>query len=300
MVCFNTPFHSRPHPPSVVVSKAQQLCEDYIVASVRHGIDPQTPVVDGQWVRRWRVDRGVSFRKPNRKWKVPKDVLLERQAHRQTVVTALSCVPPSLSSSHTPHTHTVAVLALRNRQGWGRHGIPGIQACIPRPRLPLPISHGRGALGAISHGRGARGAISHGRGARGAMPRTVADDAMSFSEFSTEDGDEVIRAARQSFYPTSGAPSAGQVPAPRFPLVAKGSPSATVVALRAPMGAKEAVLLRSCLRGWYYSPWIEANQEYRASYEDLVVEWSRRLSVHERHPSVRLRRSWVVWSPHPR
>ena len=78
MVCFNTPFHSRPHPPSVVVSKAQQLCEDYIVACVRHGIDPQTPVVNGQWVRRWRLDRGVSFRKPNRKWKVPKEVLKER------------------------------------------------------------------------------------------------------------------------------------------------------------------------------------------------------------------------------
>ena len=112
---------------------------------------------------------------------------------------------------------------------------------------------------------------------------------MSFSEFSTEDGDEVIRAARQSFYPTSSAPSAGQVPAPRFPLVATGSPSATVVALRAPMVAKEAALLRTCLRRWYYRPWIEADQEYRVSYEDLVVEWSRRLSVHERHPSVRLR-----------
>ena len=65
-------------PSTVVVNKAQQLCEDYVVESLRRGIDPQTPVVDGQWVRRWRVDRGVSFRKPNRKWKVPKDVLLER------------------------------------------------------------------------------------------------------------------------------------------------------------------------------------------------------------------------------
>ena len=65
-------------PATVVVSKAQQVCEDYVVESLRRGIDPQPPVVDGQWVRRWRVDRGVSFRKPNRKWKVPKDVLLER------------------------------------------------------------------------------------------------------------------------------------------------------------------------------------------------------------------------------
>ena len=65
-------------PATVVVSKAQQVCEDYVVESLRRGIDPQTPAVDGQWVRRWRVDRGVSFRKPNRKWKVPKDVLLER------------------------------------------------------------------------------------------------------------------------------------------------------------------------------------------------------------------------------
>ena len=62
-------------PATVVVSKAQQVCEDYVVESLRRGIDPQPPVVDGQWVRRWRVDRGVSFRKPNRKWKVPKDVL---------------------------------------------------------------------------------------------------------------------------------------------------------------------------------------------------------------------------------
>ena len=116
---------------------------------------------------------------------------------------------------------------------------------------------------------------------------------MSFSEFGTEDGDEEPargpEGGGQSFYPTSSAPSAGQVPAPRFPLVATGSPSATVVALRAPMVAKEAALLRTCLRRWYYRPWIEADQEYRVSYEDLVVEWSRRLSVHERHPSVRLR-----------
>ena len=65
-------------PTTVVVSKAQQLCEDYIVESLRQGVDPRAPVVDGQWVRRWRVERGVSFRKPNRKWKVPKYVLLER------------------------------------------------------------------------------------------------------------------------------------------------------------------------------------------------------------------------------
>ena len=65
-------------PTTVVVSKAQQLCEDYIVESLRQGVDPRAPVVDGQWVRRWRVERGVSFRKPNRKWKVPKEVLLER------------------------------------------------------------------------------------------------------------------------------------------------------------------------------------------------------------------------------
>ena len=66
------------NPATVVVSKAQQLCEDYILESLSRGIRPQTPVVDGQWVRRWRVDRGVSFRKPSRKWKVPKAVLLER------------------------------------------------------------------------------------------------------------------------------------------------------------------------------------------------------------------------------
>ena len=51
---------------------------------------------------------------------------------------------------------------------------------------------------------------------------------------------------------------------------------------REPMGIDEAALLRRCLRRWYYSPWIRVHQEYRVSYEELVMEHSRQLGVHER------------------
>ena len=48
------------------------------------------------------------------------------------------------------------------------------------------------------------------------------------------------------------------------------------------MRIEEAALLRRCLRRWYYSPWIGVHQEYRVSYEELAMERSRQLGVHER------------------
>ena len=88
-------------PSTVVVSKAQQLCEDYVVESLRRGIDPQTPVVDGQWARRWRVDRGVPFRKPIRKWKVPK-TSSSRDARSFGRTCSAFAPSPSQNSATTP------------------------------------------------------------------------------------------------------------------------------------------------------------------------------------------------------
>ena len=90
---------------------------------------------------------------------------------------------------------------------------------------------------------------------------------MSFSEWRLEDEDN--EPARG---PTVGGQSSAASPAPSTAQV----PTRPLMP-REPMGIEEAALLRSCLRRWYYSPWIGVHQENRASYEELVMERSRQL-----------------------
>ena len=65
-------------PPKLVELKAKQLVQDYIAASLRNGQRPSPPLITGQWLQDWRMEYRVSFRKPNRKFKVARAVLEER------------------------------------------------------------------------------------------------------------------------------------------------------------------------------------------------------------------------------
>ena len=65
-------------PSKVVEMKAKQLLEDYCKTSLLQGFTPVAPKITSHWLRFWRFEYDVSFRKPNRKFKVPKAVLLER------------------------------------------------------------------------------------------------------------------------------------------------------------------------------------------------------------------------------
>jgi len=65
-------------PPKVVEVKAKQLVQDYVVACMENGTVPDPPVITPKWLSEWRMQYRLSFRRPNRKFKVPKRVLEER------------------------------------------------------------------------------------------------------------------------------------------------------------------------------------------------------------------------------
>ena len=65
-------------PTAFMLQKASTLVEEYVAACLRQGIQAKAPVISYHWLRLWRLEYGVSFRKPNRKWKVAGAVLAER------------------------------------------------------------------------------------------------------------------------------------------------------------------------------------------------------------------------------
>ena len=65
-------------PRSLLLSKVRQLLQDYTYECLINGVQPRTFKPTSKWFRRWEDDFGVSLRKPNRKYKVPKDLLESR------------------------------------------------------------------------------------------------------------------------------------------------------------------------------------------------------------------------------
>ena len=65
-------------PRSVLVTKVKQLLQDYCSECLLRGIKPVTFEPRSRWFKSWEADYGLSMRRPNRKFKVPKHVLAER------------------------------------------------------------------------------------------------------------------------------------------------------------------------------------------------------------------------------
>ena len=65
-------------PPKLIEAKAKQLVQDYVSACLINGVQPNPPTINGKWLKRWQMEYHLSFRKPNRKFKVPKKVLEDR------------------------------------------------------------------------------------------------------------------------------------------------------------------------------------------------------------------------------
>ena len=57
-------------PHKTVLQKARMLTIEYFQTQLRMGEVPRIPKVDGQWICRWKRQRGISFRKPNKRYKV--------------------------------------------------------------------------------------------------------------------------------------------------------------------------------------------------------------------------------------
>eukprot|EP00959_Pyramimonas_sp_CCMP1952_P062523 1307297-Pyramimonas_sp.AAC.1 len=57
---------------SLLLTKAKQLVAEYCVEATKRGIKPNVPQLRARWWTRWRRPYGLSMRKPNRKYKIPK------------------------------------------------------------------------------------------------------------------------------------------------------------------------------------------------------------------------------------
>ena len=65
-------------PPKLAEIKAKQLVQDYCAACLKSGVRPNPPVIGTHWLSCWRAEYRVSFRRPNRKFKVPRAILEDR------------------------------------------------------------------------------------------------------------------------------------------------------------------------------------------------------------------------------
>ena len=67
-------------PKKVLLVKALMLQQEYCAECLTRGIEPDHVHINGTWLREWLVENRLTSRKPNRKFKVPRRVLLERLA----------------------------------------------------------------------------------------------------------------------------------------------------------------------------------------------------------------------------
>ena len=65
-------------PRAVLVAKVTQLLQDWAYAALLNGAKVVSCVPDARWFREWENEYGLTMNKPNRRYQVPKDVLMER------------------------------------------------------------------------------------------------------------------------------------------------------------------------------------------------------------------------------
>lgn len=65
-------------PHKIVLAQARLLLDKYVSSSLEHGHAPRVPKLNSCWLNRWRTTYGVSFRKPNRRYKMSRKGILQR------------------------------------------------------------------------------------------------------------------------------------------------------------------------------------------------------------------------------
>lgn len=65
-------------PRAVLRAKVTQLLQDYVYAALLNGVKVASFVPDARWFREWENEHGLCMKKANRRYQVPKDVLMER------------------------------------------------------------------------------------------------------------------------------------------------------------------------------------------------------------------------------
>jgi hypothetical protein len=64
--------------PKLMINQAKVIAEVFADAGLTRGEVADLPVIDKSWMHTWKHEYRVSFRLPNRKWKAPRSVLMER------------------------------------------------------------------------------------------------------------------------------------------------------------------------------------------------------------------------------
>ena len=65
-------------PKHVLLVKAWQFQQEYVVACLERGIAPEAVIINERWVNGWLVENRLTQTKPNRKWSVSKTTCSER------------------------------------------------------------------------------------------------------------------------------------------------------------------------------------------------------------------------------
>ena len=65
-------------PLKVLECKARSLHKQFVKAALAARLPPRVPAISSTWLHRFRRDYSISLRAPNRRWKVPRWVLLHR------------------------------------------------------------------------------------------------------------------------------------------------------------------------------------------------------------------------------
>ena len=65
-------------PPKLVMHKAKMIATEMLGEMRRTGQFVRLPVIDRKWLSRWKRDYGISLRKPTKRYKVKRSVLVGR------------------------------------------------------------------------------------------------------------------------------------------------------------------------------------------------------------------------------
>ncbi len=92
---------------SLFVAKARQLVPHYCVEAMKRGIKPAVPKLRTRWRIKWRRSYGLSLKKPNRTYKVPKWLL------RAAAEELLGYDPHILNWDQSPFHHNESASAAK-------------------------------------------------------------------------------------------------------------------------------------------------------------------------------------------
>ena len=64
--------------PKYLLRNAKYIADQAVAAMTDEGGDIEVPIIDMRWCRRWRQDHGVVLMQPNRRYKFPWPLMVER------------------------------------------------------------------------------------------------------------------------------------------------------------------------------------------------------------------------------